>query len=91
MSIILEARKESIQVNCICPGLVKTALPAQELFDLFPQQHQTPMETILRCMHRFINEDLNGKVIECSGRNLNQVDPPDYSDEHSRFLVSRTE
>ncbi|PIA97886.1 Bacilysin biosynthesis oxidoreductase BacC [Cercospora beticola] len=86
MALILEARKEPIEINCICPGLVKTGIPAKEMFDIFPAEHVTPMDTILHCMNQFIEEDLNGRVMECSGPNINRVDAPDYSDEHSRFL-----
>lgn len=91
MALILEARKEPIKVNCICPGLVKTGIPAKEMFDIFPAEHVTPMDTILRCMNQFIEEDLNGRIMECSGPNINRVDALDYSDEHSRFLVSTFE
>jgi 15-hydroxyprostaglandin dehydrogenase (NAD) len=88
MALILAANKEPIHVSCLCPGLVKTALPAQELFDIFPAEHLTPMDTIIRCVEDFIGKDSNGRVVECSGPNLNEIFQADYSDEHSRFLVS---
>ncbi|KAK6342328.1 hypothetical protein TWF718_007731 [Orbilia javanica] len=58
---------DSIRVNVICPALVPTSIFPGNLRDFFPEEHLTPLSTIVSAFNRFIDdESLTGQVVECA-------------------------
>ena len=85
----LQGRGESITVNCLCPGLVPTALPAQALIDAFPKDRITPISTIVRAVEQFIADDsITGQAAECSGDEIHYRPAYSFSDDNADYLVS---
>ena len=85
----MQEKKEPITVNCLCPGLVPTALPAQAIIDAFPRDKLTPIATILQVVEGFINDDsVTGQVAECSGLNVYHIPVKQYPDEEAEYLIS---
>jgi 15-hydroxyprostaglandin dehydrogenase (NAD) len=84
----LKSRDESITVNCLCPGLVPTALPGQAILDAFPKNRLTPISTIVRAVEEFIADDsITGQAAECSGEAIHYRPAPTYSDENAEYLA----
>ncbi|KAK6331299.1 hypothetical protein TWF730_004385 [Orbilia blumenaviensis] len=58
---------DGIRVNIICPALVPTAIFPGNLRDFFPEEHITPLSTIVSAYNKFIDDaTLTGQVVECS-------------------------
>lgn len=84
----LKQRGETITVNCLCPGLVPTALPGQALIDAFPKDRLTPISTIVRAVEQFLADDsITGQAAECSGEEIHYRPAHTYSDENAEYLV----
>lgn len=84
----LQSRGETITVNCLCPGLVPTALPPQALIDAFPKSRLTPISTIVRAIEQFIaDESITGQAAECSGLDIHYRPAYTYSDDNAEYLV----
>jgi len=84
----LQGRKEKITVNCLCPGLVPTALPAQSLIDAFPKDRLTPISTIVKAVEGFLNDDsVTGQAAECSGENVYYRPAYSFVDDNADYLV----
>ncbi|KAF2021865.1 hypothetical protein BU24DRAFT_417498 [Aaosphaeria arxii CBS 175.79] len=59
--------KENISINCICPGIVRTAIIPQEMVDAVSPECLTPESTIVAAYERCLDDaSIFGKVIECS-------------------------
>ena len=85
----MQEKREPITVNCLCPGLVPTALPAQPMIDAFPKDKLTPISTILKVVEGFINDDsVTGQVAECSGLNVYYIPVKPYPDKEAEYLIS---
>ena len=84
----MQGRKEKITVNCLCPGLVPTALPAQSLIDAFPKDRLTPISTIVKAVEGFLNDDsVTGQAAECSGENVYYRPAYSFVDDNADYLV----
>ncbi|KAF3159366.1 hypothetical protein TWF788_003775 [Orbilia oligospora] len=58
---------DGIRVNVICPALVPTAIFPGNLRDFFPEEHITPVSTIVSAYNKFIDDEtLTGQVVECA-------------------------
>ncbi|KAK6515967.1 hypothetical protein TWF281_004557 [Arthrobotrys megalospora] len=59
--------QDGIRVNAICPALVPTSIFPGNLRDFFPEEHITPVSTIVSAYNKFIDDDkLTGQVVECA-------------------------
>lgn len=67
----LRARDEPITVNCICPGMVDTALVPDALVESMPKEMLTPMSTIIKAIEGFLEDaSVNGEAAECTGEEV---------------------
>ncbi|KAK7205159.1 hypothetical protein BZA70DRAFT_279205 [Myxozyma melibiosi] len=77
---------ETITVNCICPGIVKTPLVPPEIVAAFPPDHWTPVSTIMAGFDLVIDSGITGAAIECSGAQVIARPQLEYLDAHMKFL-----
>lgn len=77
--------EEKIAVNCVCPGPVDTGI-SPGMQKLVPDEHMTPMSTVIKAFDKFITEDVTGQVAECSGPKIWIRERLPYSDDTARFL-----
>jgi 15-hydroxyprostaglandin dehydrogenase (NAD) len=81
-------RQETITVNCLCPGLVPTALPGQAIIDAFPKDRLTPISTIVRAVEEFLADGkITGQAAECSGENIHYRPAHAWSDDNAEYLA----
>jgi NAD(P)-dependent dehydrogenase (short-subunit alcohol dehydrogenase family) len=78
--------KENITVNCLCPGLIDTALTEKVLSDI-PPQYVTPMSTVLQAYDRFIEGDETGCTAEISTDKIYLREAPVYADETQQWVA----
>jgi 15-hydroxyprostaglandin dehydrogenase (NAD) len=84
----LQGRGENITVNCLCPGLVPTALPPQALIDAFPKERLTPISTIIKAVEQFLADDsITGQAAECSGEHIHYRAGNTWLDDNAKYLV----
>jgi 15-hydroxyprostaglandin dehydrogenase (NAD) len=84
----LQARGENITVNCLCPGLVPTALTAGALVDAFPKDRLTPVSTIVKAVEQFLADDsITGQAAECSGEEIHYRAAYKPVDDNAEYLV----
>jgi len=70
-------QKENISTNAICPGLVPTPVISQAMRDAFGADYLTPTSTVVAAYNKFLeDESLFGKVVECSGQKILDLEPP---------------
>ena len=81
--------EKGITVNCLCPGLVPTALPAQAMIDAWPKDRLTPISTIVKAIEEFLADDeITGQVAECSGEKIHYRSGHSPSDDNADYLIS---
>ncbi|KIW77786.1 hypothetical protein AYO21_06904 [Fonsecaea monophora] len=86
LGVRLKELGEPITVNCICPGLVHTALTKIYSFTC-PEEYITPASTIVKAVMNFIDDDsLTGQAAECSGENIHYRQRPEFSDDKAAFI-----
>ncbi|KAF2102909.1 3-beta-hydroxysteroid dehydrogenase [Rhizodiscina lignyota] len=74
--------KDSIRVNCICPGTVRTGLLSKEGWETYPNEAFTPIEKVVEVVNLFVeDETLYGKAAEIIKNKHYWQDAPPYSDE----------
>ncbi|XP_014556511.1 hypothetical protein COCVIDRAFT_26708 [Bipolaris victoriae FI3] len=84
----LEALKEPITVNCICPGIVATNISSSPMTDAIAKI-LTPHSTIVRAVDGFLTDSSkNGLVAECSIENIHYRVQPDWSDEKAKEVMT---
>lgn len=89
MAQALQYRKESITINCLCPGVVPTGLMPQTIVDSMPSDMVTWPSTMVRAIHGFLADgSLTGQVAECSGTDI--IYRPAYTPENeaARYMLS---
>ncbi|KAJ5174155.1 uncharacterized protein N7482_000032 [Penicillium canariense] len=79
-------KKESITLNVICPGPVLTEL-GNQIREFVPDESFTPMSVILAAFDKFLDEDITGKVAECSNKEVHIREPVDYPNENTKWLI----
>lgn len=57
-------------MNALCPGFVRTGLLPKRMFELWPKEHLTSMETVLRVHGGFLEAEGSGQPVETSGDEL---------------------
>ncbi|KAK6503879.1 hypothetical protein TWF481_008881 [Arthrobotrys musiformis] len=78
---------DKIRVNVICPALVPTAIFPGNLRDFFPEEHITPVSTIVSAYNKFIDDEtLTGQVAECSQDNHFFRKQVEYPSESQRWM-----
>ncbi|KAF2665043.1 NAD(P)-binding protein [Microthyrium microscopicum] len=93
---------DKIRVNAVCPGTVKTNLLSKSEWSQFPEEYFTPVEKIVQAVLILCDgkDDtdkgkdiglMNGKAIECSGKNHYYREPVEYCDEAMRAVMASTE
>ncbi|KAK9449630.1 uncharacterized protein V1518DRAFT_414253 [Limtongia smithiae] len=85
-------KREKITVNCICPALVSTNLAPASLWTLIPKDQLTPMSTIMRAFHGFIDghkDLLTGQAAECAIDDIFYRDPVDFPSQSQKDMFSR--
>jgi len=84
----LQGRGENITVNCLCPGLVPTALTAGALVDAFPKDRLTPVSTIVKAVEQFLADDsITGQAAECSGEAIHYRPAYKPVDDNAEYLI----
>ncbi|EPS41890.1 hypothetical protein H072_4126 [Dactylellina haptotyla CBS 200.50] len=79
--------QDKIRVNAICPALVPTAIFPGNLLDFFPEEHITPVSTIVSAYNKFIDDEkLAGKVVECSQDKHFFREQVEYPSESQRWM-----
>lgn len=82
---------DNISVNVICPGFVVTGLCPPHILKKFPEEHITPMSTVLKAFDTFLSDDkLSGKTVEVSRDQLYYREQVPYADESMRWLCEET-
>jgi len=70
---------------------VPTNLAPSGLLDSFPQEHITPLSTIVSAFDKFItDESLKGQIVECSQTNHFFRKQVEYPDESTRWLMEES-
>jgi 15-hydroxyprostaglandin dehydrogenase (NAD) len=78
---------EDITVNAILPAFVPTGLAPKELLAVWPERYITPISTVLRAYHQFIDDGtLTGQCGECSVDQIHFRPVLDYPDESQRWI-----
>jgi 15-hydroxyprostaglandin dehydrogenase (NAD) len=81
-------------VNCICPAFVATNLASPDIVDSCPEEHLTPMSTIMRAFDELNSqsrERKTGQAVECVELELYYRDPVEFLCEGSRWLNGEAE
>ncbi|TPX16546.1 uncharacterized protein E0L32_003840 [Thyridium curvatum] len=70
------AAKERVYVNCVCPGIVATAIVPPEMVAAVSPECMTPVGTIVRAYDGFLagGDARFGVVAECSGELVSELD-----------------
>lgn len=77
-------------LNIVAPGPVDT--PISEITKKsVPIEQFTPMSLLVQSLDRFLDEDITGKVIECSNKNMYIREPVEFADENAKILISDME
>lgn len=77
-----------IKVNCICPGLVATALTSEYICKT-PAEFTTSMTTVVRAVDQFLEDhSLTGRIAECTHGGIFYRDQPEYKDMAAEFLMN---
>ncbi|KAK7205160.1 hypothetical protein BZA70DRAFT_175132 [Myxozyma melibiosi] len=84
------AKKDNILVNAVCPGLVRTPIVDANVTAAFPNEHWTPVPTIMRGFDLFLDTDRYGEMAECSGDQVVDRKDNEYLDEHMEFLFGKS-
>jgi NAD(P)-dependent dehydrogenase (short-subunit alcohol dehydrogenase family) len=63
-SVASQYWSEGIRINAICPGSVRTPLVSGKVWDLFPQEYMTPVETIVSTVRMLID---GGDITDSEG------------------------
>lgn len=88
----LRTREEPITVNCICPGMVDTALVPDTLVESVPKEMQTPMSTIIKAIEGFLEDtSVNGVAAECTGEEVLYRPVMRYGNKAAEFVVGGVE
>jgi 15-hydroxyprostaglandin dehydrogenase (NAD) len=83
--------KENITVNCICPAFVVTGLCPPNIRDIFPKEHITPMETVIKAFDTFLDDDkMTGQTVELSLDELHFRKQVDYPNESQRWIGTQS-
>ncbi|KAF2751625.1 15-hydroxyprostaglandin dehydrogenase [Sporormia fimetaria CBS 119925] len=82
--------KESITVNCICPGVIATNLCPPEILQCFPKEHITPLSTVIKAIDAFLGDDgMTGLVVELSQENICFRDMVEGANESQKWLGTK--
>lgn len=85
---------EGLCMNAICPGYVETNIWTESVKMACPPEMKTPLSVIVQCFDELlVGVDGNGKpriggIAETSASNIHWHDPPDFSDENMRKLLT---
>ena len=86
-------REDDISVNAIMPAFVATNLATPELIASCPDEHITPMSTLLRAFDELIADDADkgnrktGETVECVQDQLYYRRPVEYPCESQRWMT----
>ena len=83
--------QEPITVNCICPGLVPTNIMPTTISKATPDEHVTPLSTIVKAVEDFIMDaegKYQGEAAECSGTSIVMRPRNEYKDAATRYIYS---
>lgn len=95
---------DNIRVNAICPGTVATGLLEAEAWKSFPQDHLTPISTIVNTVLKLIDGDavtdakgyhvdagqLYGKAVEININNFYFRDQHEFCDQAMADVMAST-
>jgi 15-hydroxyprostaglandin dehydrogenase (NAD) len=84
-------RDDKITVNAILPAFVVTGLAPAGLVDAMPKEHLTPMSTILKAYDSFLESDMSGETVECSGTELYYRKKAEYPNKSQVWLAEDTD
>lgn len=74
------------------PAFVATGLAPAGLVDMYPEEHLTPMSTIIKAYDTFIGDDsMTGQTVECSLDQLYFRKRPDYPNKSQEWIADDTE
>lgn len=77
----------SITLNCICPAFIKTNLCPPHIRDTFPEEHVTPMSTVMKAIDTFIDDDtMTGQTVELSLDQLYFRKQPEWANKSQKWL-----
>jgi 15-hydroxyprostaglandin dehydrogenase (NAD) len=79
--------RDGITLNAICPAFVITGLCPPFIRDTFPEEHVTPMSTIMKAYDAFLDDDnMTGQTVECTLDELHFRQKPEYSNASQRWM-----
>ena len=73
-------KREGITFNAICPGWVETGLAPPGMIDFVRKNCPeiiTPMATIMKAYNMFLDSDMSGNAVECTGELAEPRPEPD--------------
>lgn len=80
-------KSEGMTINAILPAFVPTNLAPPGLINSIPEEHITPMSTVLKAYDAFLdNEELSGETVEVSQDQLYYRKQVPYPSESLRWL-----
>jgi 15-hydroxyprostaglandin dehydrogenase (NAD) len=80
-------KQDKIALNAICPAMVMTNLTPENIRGTFPQEHFTPMSTIMRAYDSFLDDDaLHGQTVIASVDKLHFEKMPRWADDSLRWI-----
>ena len=78
---------ENITINALLPAFVATNIQPGQLNSIWPKEHLTPMSTLLRLYHIYLDTDKTGQVGECTRDEIHFRSQPEFANESQRFVV----
>lgn len=84
-------KREEILVNAVCPAFVNTGLLPQLMLDLWPQEHITPMSTVIKAHDTFLEGEAFGQTVEASQGDLFWREKIPYANESHRWISEESE
>ena len=74
-------------MNCVCPGLVATAMIPSTTVEAIPKDKLTPVATVTKAIEAFlVDSSITGQAAECSGDEVHYRPPYTFVNEAARYM-----
>jgi NAD(P)-dependent dehydrogenase (short-subunit alcohol dehydrogenase family) len=83
--------EDGIRVNALLPGTVKTNMMNDEVWERFPEEQFTPVETCVDVVVGLVDGSDVGKAVETSAKNVYIREPPEFCDEIAATVMGKSQ